>query len=144
MAKKSIYVIGYGIDPDTKEPVINKQFSNWDDCKPYIENVKDAKYKGFYTQEEADAWKQQICQNIFGNGGGKPPVKGVATGYGGGNTNPLQPNVTVKIGDSFMDTCKEKGYDPDKVMYALKSVFVYAMNSLKNVSLDEEDEIPFH
>ena len=56
MAKYNIYAVAYGIDPETKEPVSNLKFRTWDECKPYVMGINGAKYKGFLTNDEANAW----------------------------------------------------------------------------------------
>ena len=56
MAKYNIYAVAHGIDPKTKEPVSNLKFKTWDECKPYVVGINGAKYKGFLTDDEADAW----------------------------------------------------------------------------------------
>ena len=68
MAKYKIYAIGYGIDPDTHKPVYGIKCTNWPDCQKYIKNVSDAKYKGFLTDEEADAWLDAKVAEILNNG----------------------------------------------------------------------------
>lgn len=143
MAKKDIYVIGYGIDPDTKEPVIGKQVKTWEECKPYIQNVANAKYKGFYTQEEASAWTEKIKQDIFGGNGGKPPVT-TATGYSGED----EPRRNLTDTDKeFILACDRHGYDPDKTVTMLKNMFVYAMNLSEKCILKiedyDDDDLPF-
>lgn len=60
MAKYNIYAVAYGIDPKTSSPVFNLKFKTWDECKPYVVGVTDAKYKGFLTDKEANAWLSQV------------------------------------------------------------------------------------
>lgn len=130
MAKKNIYVVGYGIHPDTRQPVIGAQFKTWDECKPYIENVQNAKYKGFYTQEEADAWLDKIKKTVIGNignGGNKPPV---STGYSseGRSSEPEHSSssgVMTAINRDFVFACNSRGYDPFKVLDMLKLMFIH-------------------
>ena len=56
MAKYNIYAVAHGIDPETKALVFNLKFNTWNECKPYVAGVKGAKFKGFLTEDEADAW----------------------------------------------------------------------------------------
>lgn len=56
MAKKLIYAVAYGVDPDTSQPVEGIKLYSWAECDRYIRGVKNARYKGFMTEEEADEW----------------------------------------------------------------------------------------
>lgn len=143
MAKKNIYMIGYGIDPKTKEPVIGKQFNNWNDAKPYIEGVQGAKYKGFYTQNEADSWMALVREQIFGNNGGNPPTETI-TGDDGQHGNNI-PAVT-QLDDEFVKECEMRSMNPDKVLAALKRMYISGMAQLDLCYEQPEytdDDLPF-
>ena len=56
MARYSIYAVAYGIDPDTKCIISGVKYHSWAECLRVTKNVEKAKYKGFLTEMEADAW----------------------------------------------------------------------------------------
>lgn len=56
MGKYNIYAIANGVDPDTHKPVSSLKVDNWPECQKYVKGVPDARYKGFLTDDEADAW----------------------------------------------------------------------------------------
>ena len=65
MAKHNIYAVAYGVNPKTKESVFNLKFKTWEECKPYVVGVVGAKYKGFLTETEADAWLEKTIASIL-------------------------------------------------------------------------------
>lgn len=64
MAKFNIYAVAYGINPETKQPTFCHKFRTWDECKPYVVGVEGAKYKGFFTETEADMWLEKTVQDL--------------------------------------------------------------------------------
>lgn len=65
MAKHNIYAVAYGVNPKSKEPVFNLKFKTWEECRPYVVGVEGAKYKGFLTDTEADAWLNKTIAEIL-------------------------------------------------------------------------------
>lgn len=135
MAKYNIYAVGYGIDPDTKEPVRGLKCTNWPDCQKYIKGVPDAKYKGFITDEEADAWLAKFQEDDV-----KPAVV---------TQQPWQEKAEkiyeVKIhpiDQNFNITCKELGIMEMDVEHFMKKMFVDTVQFLKNNGCI--NELPFN
>lgn len=65
MAKYNIYAVACGIDPETKQLTFALKFHTWEECKPYVVGVKEAKYKGFLTEAEADAWLEKTVAGLI-------------------------------------------------------------------------------
>lgn len=67
--KKKFFAIQKGMDPVTKEKVVNKiVHDTWDVAKKYVQGVSGAVYKGFQYEEEAKAYLGIVSDTI------KPPV----------------------------------------------------------------------
>lgn len=64
MARYSIYAVAYGVDPYSKKVVRGIKCRTWNECKMLVSGVKDAKYKGFLTDVEADAWLNKMDKLI--------------------------------------------------------------------------------
>lgn len=57
MAKKNVFGIIKGMNPETKEVITNQVIeAPWDVVKDYVTGVAGAKYRGFATREEAEAY----------------------------------------------------------------------------------------
>lgn len=109
MAKYNIYAVKYGIDPDTKEPVQGLKCKTWDECKKYINGVTDAKYKGFLTDSEADAWL------------------GLAT------TNEIVDSAKHKsVDEDFVMTCQRLGLSVIETEHIIKKTFIDIVTYLEN------------
>lgn len=52
MSKKKEKFYAYCLDNGKLQGITN----SWDECKSLVENKRDAKYKSFYTKEEAKDW----------------------------------------------------------------------------------------
>lgn len=65
MSKHNIYAVAYGVNPKSKEPVFNLKFKTWEECKPYVVGTVGAKYKGFLTEIEADAWLEKTVADVL-------------------------------------------------------------------------------
>lgn len=125
MAKYNIYAVGYGIDPDTKQPVRGLKCTNWPDCQKYIKGVPDAKYKGFITDEEADAWLAKFQEDDV-----KPaavtqqPWQEKAEKVYEAKIHPIDQNFSI--------TCKELGIMEMDVEHFMKKMFIDTVQFLKN------------
>ena len=109
MAKYNIYAVKHGIDPDTKEPVSGLKCKTWDECKKYINGVADAKYKGFLTDNEADAW------------------------LGHAVINEITDTVEYKSVDkNFVAVCQSLGLSPKETESAIKQTFIDIAMLLKD------------
>ena len=64
MAKYNIYAVACGVDPKTKQLTFGHKFHTWDECKPYVVGAEGAKYKGFLTEAEADAWLEKTIADM--------------------------------------------------------------------------------
>lgn len=53
---KNFYAVRRGVDPTSKKLVENIISESWNEIKKYVINVENARYKGFDTKEEAEAW----------------------------------------------------------------------------------------
>lgn len=134
MAKYNIYAVGYGINPDTKEPVSSLKCTNWPDCQKYIKGVPDAKYKGFITDEEADAWLAKFQED---NTTTKPDV---ATPWQE-KAEKVYESKIHPIDQNFSITCKELGIMEMDVEHFMKKMFVDTVQFLKDH--DCINELPF-
>ena len=135
MAKYNIYAIGYGIDPNTKEPVTGIKCTNWPDCQKYIKGIPDAKYKGFITDEEADAWLSKIREQ---NASESKPV--IRQSWQDKADKIYQANIHP-IDQDFAITCKELGLIQFDVEHLLKKMFIDTIQFLKEH--DCINELPF-
>lgn len=135
MAKYNIYAVGYGIDPDTKESVHGLKCTNWPDCQKYIKGVPDAKYKGFITDEEADAWLAKFQED---NTVSKPataiPWQEKAEKVYEAKIHPIDQNFSI--------TCKELGIMEMDVEHFMKKMFVDTVQFLKDNGCI--NELPFN
>lgn len=124
MAKYNIYAVGYGIDPDTKEPVYGVKCSTWDECKKYIQGVTDAKYKGFLTDTEADEWIQKIKEKL------QPDWKAKADKVYAAKLHPVD--------EEFLTTCQDLGLSVHETEHVMKMMFVNIVKYLKdNLCINE-------
>ena len=131
MAKYKIYAVGYGVDPDTHKPVYGIKCTNWSDCQKYIKNVADAKYKGFLTDDEADAWIQQIKEDMG--------INSNLAGYSNPDTSDWRAKAdkiyTAKlhpVDEAFMLTCQGLGLSIHDTEHMMKQIFVNIVKYLKD------------
>lgn len=147
MAKYCIYAVAKGLDPNTHMPVHGK-FSTWKDCEPYVKGVEAARYKGFLTEAEADAWLQQACAE---------KQQGVVAAVNIAGNAPSVDNVSVTKVDTvediisarsqFVEICKAYGIQPNDMVNKMICQFV-AMHSFihpQNTGGGKDDDIlPFN
>lgn len=150
MAKYNIYAIAYGLDPQTKEPVSGLKFHTWNECKPYVVGVENARFKGFLTEGEADVWLAKTAEvqtdkePITKTGSGsyemdadniKKVTKALEENYNSSCTNLLP---------DFAKTCEQLGVNPVSVALALQMQFVSQQKLLKTMKMNAIDsDLPF-
>lgn len=144
MAKYNFYAVAYGVNPQSKEPVFNLKFRTWEECKPFVVGVEGAKYKGFLTDDEADAWLEKKMAEIFGTE--KPEEK-----------EKLKPTTDAQewkkkadsvfqaklhpVDEAFLLTCQDLGISKMDTEHMLKKMFVDMVQYLKDN--DCIRELPF-
>lgn len=104
MAKYNIYAVAIGKDPATGLQVTNLKFKSWSECKPYINNVEGARYKGFLTESEADIWIEKILN--------KTPAPAVNA----------DANSCVMM-DSFVNACTLMNVNPEQMLAFLQKQY---------------------
>lgn len=131
MAKYKIYAVGYGVDPDTHKPVYGIKCTNWPDCQKYIKNVADAKYKGFLTDDEADAWIQQIKEDMG--------INPNPAGYSNPDTSDWRAKADKiyaaklhPVDQEFLTTCQDLGLSIHDTEHLIKMMFVNIVKYLKD------------
>ena len=127
MSKYDIYAVGYGIDPNTKKPVFGLKFKTWNECKPYIIGVVGAKYKGFMTEIEADAWLERVNSN------NDCPWQDKADKIYAAKLHPVD--------QEFLTTCQDLGLSIHDTEHLMKMMFVNIVKYLKDN--DCINELPF-
>jgi viroplasmin and RNaseH domain-containing protein len=108
MAKYNIYAVGYGIDPDTKEPVMGIKCTNWPDCQKYTKGIEGAKFKGFQTDAEADIWIEKIRAEIVSS-----TIDDI-----------VEETENVSCNKEFIQVCKELNVIPSQMTAYLQKQFV--------------------
>lgn len=115
MGKYNIYAVAYGVDPKTKEPVQNVKFTSWNDCKPYIAGIDGAKYKGFLTDDEADAWLEATIAKLA-----EEKTETV-------EEPKHECKCASKYSDDFKKVCMKLGVSPEEITTRLQDDFVKQM-----------------
>ena len=143
MGKYNIYAVAYGVNPmvNTTQPMImDMKFKTWDECKQCVSGVQGAKYKGFLTESEADAWLEKTINELH--------EKYDSVGC----SNPDASNWQDKakkiydthihpVDEEFIATCKDLGLSIHDTEHLMKMMFV---NIVKY--LDDNDcinKLPF-
>ena len=145
MAKYKIYAIGYGIDPDTHKPVYGIKCTNWPDCQKYIKNVSDAKYKGFLTDEEADAWLDAKVTEILNNGNPeKDPNPEIKQNDLKEDVKKLTLDKIHPVDKTFMLTCKSLGLSVNDTEHMIKQMFVDIVKYLDDNNCINVNDLPFN
>lgn len=119
MAKYNIYAIAYGVDPITNTPqptVLNLKFKTWEECKPYILGVKGAKYKGFLTEDEADAWLEKTRASLKNDEDEVKECVYIGSSYQSSNSQDYN--------ESFKNICANLGVHPKDMSLYLQQKFV--------------------
>lgn len=128
MAKCKIYAIAYGVDPNTAEIVLNLKVRTWDECKTYIDGVKGARYKGFLTDEEADAWLESVQRNKNTTPNSKKSTNNFDDVD---DLNNEKFNDKYDIHFEFGELCKELNLSSSDVLLQLKKQFVDFHKNIK-------------
>ena len=125
MAKYNIYAVGYGINPKTKEPVFGIKCTTWDECQKYIKGVQGAKYKGFLTDSEADAWIQNIKDQVTGD------IKEEKSDWKE-KADKIYAAKLHPVDEEFMVTCQELGLPIHETEHIVKMMFINIVKYLKD------------
>lgn len=153
MAKYSIYAVGYGIDPQTRQPVYGLKVPTWKECEQYIKGVEGAKFKGFLTNTEADAWIDKVKQDLGVSG---TVVTGTAVKKRSSAKSAQESAVWDDSNDvtddnearsKFIDICNQNGVNPHAMLNKLMKDFVntYAFMCTDPQEEDEDDgKLPFN
>lgn len=140
MAKYKIYAVGYGVDPDTHKPVYGIKCTNWPDCQKYIKNVADAKYKGFLTDDEADAWIQQIKEDM-GINPNSADYSNPDTSDWRAKADKIYAAKLHPVDQEFLTACQDLGLSIHDTEHLMKMMFVNIVKYLKDN--DCINELPF-
>lgn len=156
MAKYSIYAVGYGIDPKTKQPVYGLKFPTWKECEQYVKGVEGARFKGFLTDMEADAWIDKISDDfVLEDVGVKENTRQKTFSK---PDNPATPAATTwddshdvtddnEARSKFIDICNKANVNPHAMLDKLMKDFVntYAFMCDDPQEEDEDDDkLPFN
>ena len=142
MAKYNIYAVAYGVNPQSKEPVFNLKFRTWEDCKPFVVGVEGAKYKGFLTNTEADAWlAEKVAEikvaDIFGD---KHKDK-ISNSEVKEKADKIYAAKLHPVDQEFLTTCQDLGLSIHDTEHLMKMMFVNIVKYLKDN--DCINELPF-
>lgn len=136
MAKYNIYAVAYGVNPiaNTTQPMImGMKFKTWDECKPCVSGVQGAKYKGFLTESEADAWLEKTINEL--NEKSNPN----SAGYSNPDTSDWQAKADKiyaaklhPVDQEFLTTCQDLGLSIHDTEHLIKMMFVNIVKYLKD------------
>ena len=149
MAKYSIYAVAIGRDPDTKQPVYNRKFKTWAEAQPFIKGVEGARYKGFLTDSEADAWMTNVHEKEATKGHMENPdpvspiqkymeSQQVVTPPKMLEVRPEQLNDAVTIQGEFIAACTMMNLPAHQVMLHLQKQFTETVMLIADFCKDEE------
>lgn len=148
MAKYSIYAVGYGINPTTKEPVIGLKVDNWNECKQYINGIEGAKYKGFLTDEEADKWIEKTVNDLGLNKPGAATKSSVKQPVVKSRPSDKMTDDVDEARSKFVDICKSISINPNDMVNKLIMDFVnlYSFVTPQQEEAEEDDDgiLPFN
>lgn len=130
MAKHNVYAVALGANPVTKEEVRNVKCRTWNECKEYIIGVKGAVYKGFLTNEEADAWLAAKFEQI--NQSSKSPDDDSNISKPISKSGSANNHSADAIHDAFIEVCRELHISDEDVINAFKKDFVTWHNFIKD------------
>lgn len=145
MAKYNIYAVAYGVNPmvNTTQPmVMSMKFKTWEECKPCVSGVQGAKYKGFLTESEADAWLEKTVKELNEKSNPNP------AGYSNPDTSDWQAKADKiysaklhPVDQEFLTTCQDLGLSIHDTEHLMKMMFVNIVKYLKDN--DCINELPF-
>lgn len=141
MAKFALYAVGYGLDPNTKKPVTGLKVTTWKECEKYVKGVEGAKYKGFLTDTEADAWLKKIGENsVADDDSAQQPVQqSSATVSNAGSGQSAIDEARSK----FVDICRSFNINPNDMVNKLIVDFVNMHYFVRSKSA-EDGILPFN
>ena len=140
MSKYKIYAVGYGIDPDSHESVYGIKCTNWSDCQKYIKGVTNAKYKGFLTDDEADAWIQQVKEGM-GINFNHADYSNSDNSDWRAKADKIYAAKLHPVDQEFLTTCHDLGLSIHDTEHMMKMMFVNIVKYLKDN--DCINELPF-
>lgn len=142
MAKYNIYAVAFGKDPRNEKSVHGLKFRTWDECKPYVKGVEGAKYKGFLTEDEANAWLEKQATEALDDKPEKDPSPEIKEQKAWQEMADQAYQVKLHpIDQNFMITCQELGISQMNTEHLLKKMFVDVVQYLKNNGCI--NELPF-
>lgn len=142
MAKYNFYAVAYGVNPQSKEPVFNLKFRTWEECKPFVVGIEGAKYKGFLTDEEADAWLDTKVAEILKDGNPeKDPNPEVKQRDWKEDVKKLGLAKLHPVDEAFLVTCQDLGISKMDTEHMLKKMFVDMVQYLRDNNCIKE--LPF-
>lgn len=157
MARYTIYAVGYGIDPKTRQPVYGLKLPTWKECEQYVKGIDGAKFKGFLTDNEADAWINKTVSKVKGT---TSSVSNAATASHNAvnNTSRADKQPAAHVADpnqaksEFVDICNDVNVNPSDMLNKLIADFVSSYRLLHPVQPvgeegDDEDyfgALPFN
>lgn len=126
MAKYNFYAVAYGVNPQSKEPVFNLKFRTWEQCKPYVMGVDGAKYKGFLTDDEADAWLDNKMNEIIKTAKDNEKDVNPEAKYRDWkeDINKITKSKIHPVDEEFISVCRELGVSKIDVEHILKKSFI--------------------
>ena len=128
MAKYNFYAVAKGVDPSTGKEVTNKIFTNWEECKPYIKGINNARYKGFLTESEATLWLQKFTTEEENNNKESDKVEEIIDDI---ISNISKNNSTSPVDNRFNEICKELNVDTFIMLNHLKRQFIETYSFVK-------------
>lgn len=139
MARYNIYAVAIGRDPNTHQEVYRIKFSSWKECAPYVQGVEGSRYKGFMTNQEAEAWMDSVLKDTSVHQVIKtspPSAKQAAA-----ESNEKYSDYAKS---RFIDICKSCNVSPNEMVNRLIQDFVNNWNFMHNKEeAAEEDLCPF-
>ena len=143
MGKSKIYAVAYGIDPNTNTTelqVINRKFYTWNECKRYVDGVPKARYKGFLTEQEADAWLKKVLES--------EPFEDKKSDTSESIKAVNEYNTecyTSYLDPTFKAICMQLGILPVDMLLHLQNQFVRTMQYIQPIidKHQDKEELPF-
>lgn len=142
MAKYNFYAVAYGVNPQSKEPVFNLKFRTWEECKPFVVGIEGAKYKGFLTDEEADAWLDTKVVELLKDGNPEKDLNHeVKQRDWKEDVKKLGLAKLHPVDEAFLITCQDLGISKMDTEHMLKKMFVDMVQYLRDNNCIKE--LPF-
>ena len=98
-------------------------YKTWDECKPCVSGVQGAKYKGFLTESEADAWLEKTINELH--------EKYDSVGCSNPDTSNWQDKAKKiydthihPVDEDFIATCHHLGLSIHDTEHMIKKMFI--------------------